>query len=98
LNRIFLTPRSVSLCVSKIDQSDQFDSLTDVSQTDPSTYETSVAQARTFRYTSLNRLKSAANPESGTINYTYRNGGALLTRTDARNAMVTHSYQTAGLG
>ncbi|HEX8195913.1 MAG TPA: RHS repeat-associated core domain-containing protein [Pyrinomonadaceae bacterium] len=49
-------------------------------------------QTRTFSYSSLSRLKSAANPESGTINYTYDNGGNLLTKTDARSLVTTYSY------
>jgi RHS repeat-associated protein len=49
-------------------------------------------QTRTFSYSSLSRLKSATNPESGTINYTYDAGGNLLTKTDARSVVTTYSY------
>lgn len=38
-------------------------------------------QIRTFQYSSLSRLLSAANPESGTAGYQYDNGGRLTRRT-----------------
>ncbi len=50
------------------------------------------AQTRTFLYSSLSRLTSASNPESGTINYSYKDSGDLLTRTDARNIQTSFSY------
>jgi len=50
------------------------------------------AQPRTFVYSSLSRLRSAANPESGTITYTYNDSGDLLTRTDARGKVSTMTY------
>jgi RHS repeat-associated protein len=50
------------------------------------------AQTRTFDYTSLSRLKTAYNPESGTINYTYDNNGNLLTKTDARGVTTNYAY------
>ena len=49
-------------------------------------------QVRTFVYDSLKRLSSAANPESGTITYTYDNNGNLLTKTDARGVVCTYAY------
>ena len=49
-------------------------------------------QTRTFGYTSLSRLLSAANPESGTIIYTYDSNGNLLTKKDARNVTTTYNY------
>jgi RHS repeat-associated protein len=52
----------------------------------------SVSQTRTFSYNSLGRLMTTTNPESGVTSYTYFDGGSLKTRTDARNAMVTLSY------
>jgi len=47
-------------------------------------------QTRTFTYSSLSRLLTATNPESGSINYSYDSNGNLLTKTDARN--ITTSY------
>ena len=42
------------------------------------------SQQRTFTYDSLSRLRSAQNPESGTVNYQYDDTGNLLVKTDAR--------------
>ncbi len=50
------------------------------------------AQTRTFHYSSLSRLIDATNPESGTVSYTYDDGGNLLTRTDARGITSTMTY------
>ncbi|MCA1568252.1 MAG: hypothetical protein LC803_21930 [Acidobacteria bacterium] len=50
------------------------------------------AQARTFNYSSLSRIISATNPESGTVSYTYDAGGNLLTKTDARAVTITYGY------
>ena len=49
-------------------------------------------QSRSFVYSSLNRLRSASNPESGTTRYTYTDGGNLQTRTDARVVSTTFGY------
>jgi YD repeat-containing protein len=49
-------------------------------------------QSRTFSYTSLGRLASATNPESGTTTYTYYDHGGLYQKMDARGATVTHTY------
>jgi RHS repeat-associated protein len=54
--------------------------------------QTSCAQARNFVYDSVSRLKSADNPESGTILYTYDSNNNLQTKTDARNITTTYSY------
>jgi YD repeat-containing protein len=45
-------------------------------------------QSRSFSYSSLNRLLSATNPESGTISYTYDPDGNLATRTDNRGTIL----------
>ena len=47
-------------------------------------------QTRTFVYSSLKRLTSANNPESGTINYGYDNNGNLTSKIDARS--ITSSF------
>jgi YD repeat-containing protein len=41
-------------------------------------------QTRTFVYSSLKRLTSATNPESGTISYSYDNNGNLTSKVDVR--------------
>ena len=52
----------------------------------------SCTQTRTFGYSSLSRLLSATNPESGTFQYSYDSNGNLLTKTDARNVSTTYTY------
>jgi RHS repeat-associated protein len=49
-------------------------------------------QTRSFVYSSLSRLTSASNPESGTISYQYDNNGNLTQKTDARNIVITYQY------
>jgi RHS repeat-associated protein len=51
-------------------------------------------QVRTYVYDSLSRLTQATTPESGTVNYTYKDFGAVWTRTDARGVVTTYSYDT----
>jgi YD repeat-containing protein len=46
---------------------------------------------RTFTYTSLQRLQTTVNPESGTTSYTYDPNGNLLTRT-AGGITTTYTY------
>jgi RHS repeat-associated protein len=53
---------------------------------------TQVTQTRTFIYDSLSRLTSAANPESGTVSYTYDDDSNIHTKTDARGVVTTYSY------
>ena len=52
------------------------------------------SQTRTFTYDSLSRLRTAANPESGTIAYTYDDNSNLLTKVDARNITTTYVYDS----
>jgi RHS repeat-associated protein len=52
----------------------------------------SVTQTRTFAYSSLGRLLSANNPESGTIYYEYDNNGNLKKKIDARGDSFSISY------
>jgi RHS repeat-associated protein len=47
---------------------------------------------RTFSYSSLGRLISTSNPESGTVNYTYDQNGNLLTKVDARLTKTTYAF------
>ncbi|MGA2435488.1 MAG: hypothetical protein ABSG25_09405, partial [Bryobacteraceae bacterium] len=49
-------------------------------------------QTRSFLYSSLSRLLSATNPESGAIGYTYDPNGNLLTKTDAIGTKTTMAY------
>lgn len=50
------------------------------------------AQTRTFNYDSLSRLRSASNPESGTITYQYDDNGNLSQKTDARGITISYEY------
>lgn len=49
-------------------------------------------QTRTFLYDSISRLKEAANPESGTIKYTYDANGNLQTKRDAKGIKTVYDY------
>jgi RHS repeat-associated protein len=49
-------------------------------------------QTRTFTYDSLSRLRSANNPESGTITYAYDDNGNLTSKTDARGVVMENLY------
>lgn len=49
-------------------------------------------QTRTFTYSSLSRLLTAANPESGTISYGYDPNGNLTSKVDARSITTSYSY------
>ena len=52
------------------------------------------AQTRTFTYDSVSRLRSAVNPESGTISYQYDDNGNLLVKTDARGVSAHYEYDS----
>ena len=54
-------------------------------------------QTRTFVYSSLSRLRSARNPESGTTHYCYDDAGNLKTRTDARVVLPSNAYAAGHL-
>lgn len=47
---------------------------------------------RSFSYTSLGRLASATNPESGTVSYLYDANGNLTQKTDNRLAVTSYTY------
>lgn len=51
-------------------------------------------QQRTFTYDSLSRLRTAFNPESGTITYQYDDNGNLLVKTDARGVSTHYEYDS----
>ena len=53
-------------------------------------------QTRRFVYSSLSRLRSATNPESGTTHYCYDAAGNLTSRTDARVTLPSSALDTAG--
>jgi RHS repeat-associated protein len=57
------------------------------------------SQTRSFTYSSLARLLTATNPESGTLSYQYDNNGNLLQKTDPRlladnqtHVTITYDY------
>jgi RHS repeat-associated protein len=50
-----------------------------------------VTHLRCFNYSTLSRLLSAANPESGTVSYVYDNNGNVTKRTDANNTVTNLS-------
>jgi YD repeat-containing protein len=52
------------------------------------------SQTRTFTYDSLSRLRSAINPESGTIGYQYDDNGNLEVKTDARGVSTHFAYDS----
>ena len=62
---------------------DVFDNLITVTQG---------AQTRTFNYDSLSRLRTALNPESGSVSYQYDDDGNLAVKTDARAVSAHFEY------
>jgi RHS repeat-associated protein len=57
-----------------------YDALNDLTNVTQNGSNSSNARVRNFGYDSLTRLTSAANPESGTISYTYDANGNVLNR------------------
>lgn len=47
---------------------------------------------RNFSYDSLSRLLASANPESGSLHYTYDANGNMSSKTDARGVQVSYVY------
>ena len=70
---------------------DVLGNLTEVRQ-EPHPPETQYPQIRSFTYSSLGRLLTATNPESGTITYTYDGNGDLWKKKDARGITATMTY------
>src|SRR6185369_16702199 len=50
------------------------------------------SQTRTFTYDSLSHLRTAVNPESGSISYHYDDNGNLVVKTDARAVSTHYEY------
>src|SRR5262245_16826117 len=69
------------------------DNLIQTSQTGvPNGGSTPVTQIRTFTFSSLGRLISANNPESGPITHEYDANGNLKKKTDARGVFINYTY------
>ncbi len=51
-----------------------------------------VTQTRTFEFSSLGRLQSASNPESGTTRFAYWDSGDLASRQDERGIVTSYDY------
>ena len=52
------------------------------------------AQTRTFTHDSRSRLRTAVNPESGTVSYQYDDSGNLVVKTDARSVSTHFEYDS----
>lgn len=52
------------------------------------------SQTRTFTYDSISRLRTALNPESGSIGYQYDDNGNLAVKTDARGVSSHFEYDS----
>ena len=66
----------------------EYDTLNNLKKVIQGTQQTN----RTFSYSSLSRLLSAFNPESGTIAYEYDNNGNLTKKIDARSISTSYTY------
>ena len=75
---------------------DVLGNLTSVQQTGTNSEQcggaASCSQTRTFTYSTVSRLLTAANPESGTATYEYFPNGNLKKRTDARSVVTNYLY------
>jgi YD repeat-containing protein len=60
----------------------------------PTSSAPSGARTRNFAYDSLSRLLSAANPETGTIGYSYDADGDVQSKTDARGVTTSYTYDS----
>jgi RHS repeat-associated protein len=69
------------------------DNLIQTTQTGvPNGGSTPVTQIRTFTFSSLGRLITANNPESGPISHVYDANGNLTRKTDARGIIINYTY------
>ncbi|MBK7706117.1 MAG: RHS repeat protein [Acidobacteria bacterium] len=68
-----------------------YDPLNNLTQVDQPLGATT-NQIRSFTYSSLSRLLTAQNPESGTISYAYDPNGNLTSKKDARNITTAYAY------
>jgi RHS repeat-associated protein len=75
-----------SLSLNALKTSYQYDTLNNLKQVNQG------VQTRTFAYSSLSRLLSANNPESGLISYKYDVNGNLSSKTDARTITTNYNY------
>jgi RHS repeat-associated protein len=76
---------------------DSLNRLTAVSMPRPAIGGGTVTQQRTFTYDpATQRLSSAFNPESGTVNYYYQSNGFLANKVDAKDQKVAYSYDGFG--
>lgn len=64
---------------------DVFDNLLSVTQG---------SQTRSFTYSSTSRMRTVANPESGTTTYTYDSNGNLTSQSDARSITTSYTYDS----
>jgi len=89
----------------RVDEPDASGSLgTTASPVQPTSYTYNVfgnlttvtqgSQTRSFTYDSVERLRTAANPESGTVTYQYDDNGNILVKTDARGVSAHFSYDS----
>jgi RHS repeat-associated protein len=51
-------------------------------------------QTRSFTYDSLSRLRTAINPESGSVTYGYDDNGNLNSKSDARGVSTIYAYDS----
>lgn len=71
-----------------------YDPLNDLTNVTQNGSNSSDARVRNFGYDSLARLTSAANPESGTISYTYDANGNVVTRVAPQPNQTSPTVQT----
>jgi RHS repeat-associated protein len=58
------------------------------------TTTTQGSQTRSFSYDSCSRLRTAVNPENGTVTYNYDDNGNVLVKTDSRSVSTHFEYDS----